>query len=454
MKPSSAGAPRRASGALEALDDAGRAEFWASLALRHTRGLGARGCKRLLAFFGSAFEAVQGTARWREAGVGPDKAALLASGSWRVTAREEWEACRGLSAVLLLWTDPRYPAQLRELPDPPVFLYCRGDMSLLGGPCLAVVGRRDCTRAGIRAATALARGVAAAGVTVVSGMALGIDRAAHLAALEQQGGTIAVLGAGLDVDYPGGNRDLRRGMERQGLLLTEYAPATPPSARHFPIRNRIISGLSLGVLVVEAAVRSGSLITARLALEQNRSVYVLPDPGASPEDGEQGPSCPAAGGSAPGARTEQEKGAPSEGCRQLLQQGAIAVASAEDILRDLGPQLRGSFMPQPRKVSGAAAEPAAPVIPVAPAAPIIPIDPAGSGSPNGAPGSIRMSGDPSLVSVEDRILAAIQREPVSADDLCRALRLSAAEVGAALVMLEVRGLARRLADLRYAPIRS
>ena len=433
MNPSSAGALCRASGALEALDDAGRAEFWASLALRHTRGLGARSRKRLLAFYGSAFAAVQGTARWREAGVGEDKAALLTSGSWRVTARREWDACRGLSAVLLLWTDPCYPVQLRELPDPPVFLYCRGDMSLLRGPCLAVVGRRDCTRAGIRAATALARGVASAGVTVVSGMALGIDRAAHLAALEQQGGTIAVLGAGLDVDYPGGNRDLRRGMERQGLLLTEYAPATPPSARHFPIRNRIISGLSLGVLVVEAAVRSGSLITARLALEQNRSVYVLPDSVESLEYGGQEPSCPAAdGGDAPGSRADRTEGAPSEGCRQLLQQGAIVVGNAEDILRDLGPQLRGMLMPQPGK---------------APDAPADPAEPADPGPPDSASAPFRAS------SVEDRILAAIRPEPVSADDLCRTLQLSAAEVGAALVMLEVQGRARRLADLRYAPIR-
>lgn len=421
--PSDAAASGRACGALEALDDAARAEFWASLALRHTRGLGARSCKRLLACFGSALAAVRGTARWREAGVSQDKAALLDSGSWRVTAKEEWDACRRLRGTVLLWTDARYPAHLRELPDPPVFLYCRGDMSLLFGPCVAVVGRRDCTRAGIRAAAELARGVAAAGVTVVSGMALGIDRAAHRAALEQQGGTIAVLGAGLDVDYPKGNGDLRRGIERRGLLLTEYAPATPPSARHFPVRNRIISGLSLGVLVVEAALRSGSLITARLALEQNRSVYVLPELIVRP-DGAGGAGQPASPGLAPA-----EGPTVADGCSALLAQGASGVRTADEILRDLQPQLHGFLNARASRSA------------VAPSV----ARPESEDSAQGAPAA------PAGDSAEERILTAIRREPLQADALCRELGLSPAEVGAALIMLEVRGRLRRLPDLRYAP---
>lgn len=429
MRPSSSDAASsgRVCGALQALDDAARAEFWASLALRHTRGLGARSCKRLLAFFGSALAAVRGTARWQEAGIGPDKAALLGSGSWRVTAREEWDACRRLCGTVLLWTDARYPAQLREVPDPPVFLYCRGDMSLLRGPCVAVVGRRDCTRAGMRATADLARGVAAAGVTVVSGMALGIDRAAHRAALEQRGGTIAVLGAGLDVEYPRGNGDLRRGIERRGLLLTEYAPRTQPSARHFPVRNRIISGLSLGVLVVEAALRSGSLITARLALEQNRAVYVLPDliarSGAAIR-AEQ----PAAS-----AGTTAEEAAVGDGCAELLAQGALGVHTADDILRDLHPQLRGFLRARAER-------------------PVAESSVARSGAPRDAAASGQGSpAAPAGDGTEERILAATCREPLHADALCRELGLSPAEVGAALIMLEVQGRLRRLPDLRYAP---
>ena len=149
-------------------------------------------------------------------------------------------------------------------------------MSLLGNPCVSIVGTRTCSREGIRAAQAIASGLAASGITVVSGLAIGIDKQAHLAALDLPGGTIAVLGAGPDVCYPKENDGLRRSIIQRGLLISEYAPGTLPDPRHFPIRNRIISGLSLGVVVVEAALRSGSLITARLALEQNRAVYAVP----------------------------------------------------------------------------------------------------------------------------------------------------------------------------------
>lgn len=419
-------------GALEALDDAARAEFWAALALRHTRGLGARSCRRLLAFFGSALAAVRGTVRWREAGISQDKAALLNSGSWRVTAKEEWDACRRLRGVVLLWTDTRYPAQLRELPDPPVFLYCRGDMSLLSAPCVAVVGRRDCTRAGILAAAELARGLAAAGVAVVSGMALGIDRAAHRAALEERGGTIAVLGAGLDVDYPRGNGDLRRGIERHGLLLTEYAPATPPSARHFPVRNRIISGLSLGVLVVEAALRSGSLITARLALEQNRSVYVLPDLIARSD------AATGTGQADAHNQTTADNAMDADGCSKLLEQGAIGVRTADEMLRDLQPQLRGFLNTRSARPT------AVPPVSQSVSRSAAPPDDSSDSGQGGASASARDG-------TEGRILAATRREPLTADALCRELELSPAEVGAALIILEVRGCLRRLPDLRYAP---
>ena len=241
--------------ALGALDAASRAEFWAALALSHTDGLGARSRKRLLDAFGSAFEAVRRANDWREAGLREDLIREFRSEKWREPARKEWDATRKLAGTVLLWTDSRYPALLKDLPDAPIRLYCQGDMSLLGNPCVSIVGTRTCSREGIRAAQAIASGLAASGITVVSGLAIGIDKQAHLAALDLPGGTIAVLGAGPDVCYPKENDGLRRSIIQRGLLISEYAPGTLPDPRHFPIRNRIISGLSLGVVVVEAALR-------------------------------------------------------------------------------------------------------------------------------------------------------------------------------------------------------
>lgn len=381
---------------LGGLDADSRTEFWAALALRHTRGLGPRMCKRLLTFFGSASEAVQQTARWPEAGVGRDRAAAVDSGSWRDMAKEEWFSCRNLAGMLLLWTDKRYPPLLRELPDPPLFLYCRGDPEFLSGPCLAVVGKRKCSRDGIRGAASVAGDAAEAGLTIVSGMALGIDRAAHLAAVDRQGGTIAVLGAGLNADYPRGNRDLRRKIENRGLILTEYAPPTPPDAFHFPIRNRLISGLSLGVLVVEAALQSGTLITARLALEQNRSVYVLCD-------------------------GNTDTSTLSEGCRDLLGQGAMSIARADDILRDLQPQISGIPKGKTLRV------------------------------PSGDSGTAPPQESAPPAGKEERVLRALAEERLSADELCRLLDLSPADISPVLVVLEIQGRIKKLDDLRYAP---
>ena len=180
--------------ALGALDAASRAEFWAALALSHTDGLGARSRKRLLDAFGSAFEAVRRANDWREAGLREDLIREFRSEKWREPARKEWDATRKLTGTVLLWTDSRYPALLKELPDAPIRLYCQGDMSLLGNPCVSIVGTRTCSREGIRAAQAIASGLAASGITVVSGLAIGIDKQAHLAALDLPGGTILTRG--------------------------------------------------------------------------------------------------------------------------------------------------------------------------------------------------------------------------------------------------------------------
>ena len=295
------------------MDDRARREYWAGLALRHCRGLGARSCCRLLRHFGSAFAALEGRERWADAGVDKGKAAELSTGSWRVTARAEWDAVRDLDAVVVQWHEAAYPALLRTLPDAPVLLYCLGDLSLLANPAVAVIGSRKATPRGQALAGHMAGAFSSWGITVVSGMAWGIDKAAHEAALGRAGSSIAVLGTGIDVPYPRANTRLYDRMAAKGLLVSEFAPGTPALRENFPVRNRIISGLSLGVVVVEAASRSGTLITSRLALEQGREVYAVPGAALSGQ---------------------------SLGCQELVRQGAKPVFAPEDVLEDLAGPLR------------------------------------------------------------------------------------------------------------------
>ena len=166
---------------------------------------------------------------------------------------------------------------LSEIPDPPSQIYYRGDPNLLRGPCLAIVGTRRPSATGIRAAMTFARSLARSGLTIVSGLARGVDSAAHRGAMREVGKTIAVLGNGLDLIYPPENFRLAEEIvDAGGCIISEYPPGTPPLRHHFPARNRLISGLSLGTLIVEAAEKSGSLITARMALEQNRDVFAIP----------------------------------------------------------------------------------------------------------------------------------------------------------------------------------
>ncbi len=178
----------------------------------------------------------------------------------------------------ITWIDRDYPYLLREIADPPSVLFVEGNRSLLGRDSIAVVGSRRASAYGLSAATEIARSLSEAGVTVVSGMARGIDGAAHRAAMNGSGSTVAVLGTGIDQVYPRSHRELARELATSGLIVTEFAPGTPPRALNFPIRNRIISGLTLGTVIVEATGRSGSLITARLAAEQGREVFAVPGP--------------------------------------------------------------------------------------------------------------------------------------------------------------------------------
>jgi len=210
------------------------------------------------------------------------------------------------SAVTL--DEDRYPSLLREIVDPPLALFHRGDLSLLNKPLVAMVGSRRASPYGMNAAAHLARQLVSAGVGIVSGLARGIDAASHQAALEAHGVTIAVLGTGIDVVYPRSHGRLTSEIASRGLLLTEFPAGTPPLAANFPVRNRVISGLTLGTVIVEATGRSGSLITARMAAEQGREVFAVPG------------SIFAAG---------------SEGPHRLAQYGAKLVHDANDILEEL-----------------------------------------------------------------------------------------------------------------------
>lgn len=217
-----------------------------------------------------------------------------------------------LRGAVVTLRDPDYPALLREIADPPLTLNLAGDRSLLASPSIAVVGSRKATPYALNAARRLARELVQAGVTVVSGLARGIDAAAHQSALEASGRTIAVIGTGIDMIYPRSHRQLSRQIQEQGLIVSEFPAGTPPLPPNFPIRNRIISGLTLGTVVVEATGRSGSLITARMAAEQGREVFAVPG------------SIFSAG---------------SEGVHRLIQCGAKLVHDINDIFDEL-PNLR------------------------------------------------------------------------------------------------------------------
>lgn len=285
-----------------------REELAAWLKLSLIPGLGAQSQRKLLAAFGLPQHIFSQSRSALAAQIGETLADLLLGHR----ADPEIEtALRWLDSPahrLLTLADPAYPAALLEIPDPPILLYAQGDMSLLQRPALAIVGSRNATAPGRENAENFAATLGDAGLVIVSGLALGIDAAAHRGALRSRSSTIAVLGTGIDIVYPSRNRELHAAIAESGLLLSEFPLGTPPTAYNFPRRNRIISGLSRGVLVVEAALESGSLITARQAGEQGRDIYAIPGSIHSPL---------------------------SRGCHTLIRQGAKLVESAQDILEEL-----------------------------------------------------------------------------------------------------------------------
>jgi len=286
--------------------------YW--LALYLTPGVGAVSFSRLLerfktpqAVFQASAEALAQVPRL------PRKTtAALARFDWADDVAEELKQIQRLGIKLITLNDSAYPPRLKEIYDPPPLLWVDGEISEADHVAVAIVGSRGATDYGREISSRLAGDLAVAGVSVVSGMALGIDSAAHQGALDAGGRTLAILGCGVDVRYPKPNGSLFRRIPKQGAVISEFRLGTRPEPGYFPLRNRVISGLSLGVVVVEAGSRSGSLITARLALEQNREVFAVPGRVAS---------------------------AKTQGTHALLKQGARLVETAQDILDEIAPQL-------------------------------------------------------------------------------------------------------------------
>lgn len=250
-------------------------------------------------------------------GVPEEAFALVQSRAYQATASEifDWagrEGCR-----LLLRGCTGYPALLEEISDPPLLLYARGRIEILQKSCVAIVGTRRPTVYGLQMAQGIASDLGSRGICITSGLARGIDAAAHRGCLESGGSTIAILGCGIDIVYPREHRRLSDTIAESGLLLSEFAPGTSPAPQNFPVRNRIISGLSLGALIIEASEYSGSLITARLAMEQNREVFAIPGNLTSPQ---------------------------SFGPNFLIKQGAKLVQSWRDIVEELPPELRQDIL--------------------------------------------------------------------------------------------------------------
>jgi len=308
----------------------------------------------------------------------------------RRDAEAELAAIDRLGGHLVCWGEPLYPGALAAVEDAPPVLTVLGRAELTLAPMVAVVGARNASANGRRLAQGLAAGLGEAGIVVISGLARGIDAAAHIGALDK--GTVAVVAGGIDVVYPEENRGLHEALARDGAIVAELPLGTEPQARHFPRRNRIISGMALGIVVVEAAAKSGSLITARYALEQGREVFAVPGSPLDPR---------------------------SRGANDLLRNGATLTETAADILAQLGPLLQG------RPPRGG----------MAPAQPRLALTP-------GATPRAAMPAPPAAVSADsalDLIVEKLSPTPVAVDELVRQCQLSAAAVATLLLELELAG---------------
>ncbi|OYY95262.1 MAG: DNA protecting protein DprA [Hydrogenophilales bacterium 28-61-23] len=282
------------------------AKLW--LTLEAIPGLGPDAAQRLLQAYAGPEQILAASGAQLESVVGKSLARAIAQGVDAALLQPGLDWLAQPDNHLITWLDPAYPAALRDLAAPPAWLYVKGDPAWLSRPMLAIVGSRHASPQGLRDAEAFAQALSEAGLTIVSGLALGIDAAAHAGGLAGLASSVAVVGTGLDRVYPARNKTLAHRLAAEGALVSEFPVGTPPKSGHFPRRNRIISGMSLGVLVIEAALESGSLITARLASEQGRDVFALP-------------------GSIHSTL--------AKGCHRLIKQGAKLVESAADVLEEL-----------------------------------------------------------------------------------------------------------------------
>ena len=301
------------------MNDSGDLAAWIELSL--VSGLGGQRFRSLLSTFGLPTSVLSAT-RSQLCRVVPEAlaAAILERNSRSEVEKALHWAAQPEHKVLTL-ADTGYPKQLLEIADPPALLYVAGNTKLLSSPSLAVVGSRNATPQGLKNAQSFARAFSETGLVIVSGLALGVDSAAHRGGLEGRGSTIAVMGTGVDIVYPRRNEPLAEEILARGALVSEFPLGTPPNAGNFPRRNRLISGLARGCLIVEAALDSGSLITARFAAEQGREVLAIPGSIHSPL---------------------------SRGCHALIKQGAKLVESAQDVLEELGvAAATGTRAPEP-----------------------------------------------------------------------------------------------------------
>ncbi|MGI9264826.1 MAG: DNA-processing protein DprA [Gammaproteobacteria bacterium] len=352
-------------------------EIRAWLTLACARDLGTAVLEELLTIFGSAAAvAAAGRSQLMSAGVSQATAAKLAQpDEARVNMGLQWLDSHS-SHHLIVWGSAGYPLLLAEIPDPPLVLFAKGRKSALCDPQLAIVGSRNPSPSGSENAFEFARHLADCGLTIVSGLAMGVDAQAHKGALAAGAPTLAICGTGLDLVYPAQHQSLAGKIGETGLLVSEFFPGTPPRRENFPRRNRLISGLSTGVLVVEAGLRSGSLITARLAAEQGREVFAIPGSIHNPL---------------------------ARGCHLLIRKGAKLVETAADVLSELG-----SLVSLTQDLSA---------------------------SP---PPDTDRSG-PELDEEYAKLLEACGYESVTVDLLVERTRLTAAEVSSMLLILELQG---------------
>ncbi len=388
------------------MDDEDELHDW--LVLLRTPGLGPGGLRERLADQGgSATRVLQ---RLRRSGAGTDpqaRAWLEQPDQARIAADLAWLAQPG--HALVRCTDADFPPQLEQIPQPPAALFVNGDASLLLWPQVAVVGSRSATRAGLDHARAFATAMAMAGLTITSGMADGIDGAAHAAALDAGAATIAVVGTGPDRVYPAKHRALAERIAGRGAIVSEFPPGTPARPDHFPRRNRLIAGLSLGTLVVEASVRSGSLITARLAGEQGREVFALPGSIHNPL---------------------------ARGCHRLIRDGARLVEDAVEVIEVLAPAARALGDELAARLAADVSEGKASVSAAAPAV--------GAGT-RGVPAGAAWRDDPQY----HRLLEAIGHDPTGLDELVARTGQRPAELSSMLLMLELEGRVEGLPGNRY-----